>query len=278
MAVDNKKIIVGVPDRVTGAVMNAAVGTALPTSVSGSVAAFTDCGYITEAGVVTSHTLNTVTVHDWGGDIVRQFVQTADGKISLTFLESNAQSAAAFWGPGNVTTVAPTGGTGNVTTVLVNGQDPGHFSWVFNIKDGIRKKRICVPDGQVLTRGPITYSRGAAATYQVDITTFPDSAGNTWYEYTDDGEITGSSVPLITSITPSGQGATMLVNIAGSGFSSVTGAAGVKFAATNATAYTVENDNLIVAELPAGSAGLITVLVTNLSGPSTATNNYTRGT
>lgn len=274
MAVDNKKILVGVPDRITGAVMNAPVGTSLPTSVSGSVSAFTDCGYIAETGVVTTHTLNTVVVHDWGGDVVRQFVQTADAKIAFSFLETNPQSTAAFWGGNNVTTVAPTGSTGNVTSVQVNGQDPLHYSWVFNVKDGNRKKRICVPDGQVMTRGAISYTRGAAVMYQVDVTCYPDSAGNAWYEYSDDGEITGSTIPQITSVTPSGRGATQLVNINGSGF---TGATAVTFGGTAATAYTVENDGLIVAELPTGSAGSVSVVVTNASGPSTGFS-YTRAT
>lgn len=278
MAVDKGKILVGVPDRVTGAVMNAAVGTALPTSVSGSVASFTDCGYISDGGLVTAHTLNTTVIHDWGGDIVRNFVNTADGKITFAFLEQNTQSSTAFWGGSNVTVTAPTGGAGNLSTILVNGQDPDHKAWVFNVKDGLRKKRICVPDAQVMSRGPISYTKSAAAMYQVDLTPYPDSSGNVWYEYFDDGEITGSSVPVITSITPTGQGAAQLVTIAGNGFTGVTaiGVTGVKFGGTNAAAYTVFNDNTIVASLPAGSAGLITVLVTNASGGSTATNNYTR--
>jgi hypothetical protein len=53
---------------------------------------------------------------------------------------------------------------------------------------------------------------------------------------------------------------------------------GVKFGGTNATSWTVQNDSLITAVLPAGSAGTITVLVTNATGPSTATNNYVRTT
>jgi len=272
MAVNTKDILVGVPDRVTGAAKTAALGTALPVGVTASDAAFTDCGYISDAGVQVANTLNTVTVHDWGGDIVRSFVQTTDGKVSLTFLETNTTTAQVMWGAANVTVTAPTGSTGNVLAVSVNGLDPDHKAWVFNVKDGVRKKRICIPDAQVLMRGPISYVKSGVASFQVDLTVYPDSAGNLWYEYSDDGVITGVSIPVITSITPASRGAGMVVNIAGNGF---TGATAVTFNAVAATSYLVNNDNSISAVLPAGSAGVTPVIVTNAQGASAAVN-YTR--
>lgn len=87
---------------------------------------------------------------------------------------------------------------------------------------------------------------------------------------------TAGLVPVITSITPSGAAAAGAVAIYGANFTGTVVTTGVKFGGTNATSFTVQNDSLITAVLPAGSAGLITVLVTNATGPSTATNNYTR--
>lgn len=85
-----------------------------------------------------------------------------------------------------------------------------------------------------------------------------------------------AAIPVITGITPSGKAAGGAVAIQGANFTGTVPTTGVKFAGTNATSFDVINDNLITAVLPAGSGGLITVLVTNAAGGSVATNNYTR--
>jgi hypothetical protein len=53
------------------------------------------------------------------------------------------------------------------------------------------------------------------------------------------------------------------VVINGAHFLGVTGPAGVKFGANNATSYTVDWDTKITAVLPAGNAGIVNVTVTN---------------
>lgn len=79
--------------------------------------------------------------------------------------------------------------------------------------------------------------------------------------------------PTISSVVPNnglaaGGG---LIQIFGSRFTGVTGAAGVKFGGTNATSYVVNSDSLITAQLPAHTAGLVDVVVTNGTGPNTNT-------
>ena len=83
-------------------------------------------------------------------------------------------------------------------------------------------------------------------------------------------------VPVITSVSPTGIGAGGTVAIYGQNFTGVVATTGVKFGGVNATSFSFQNDGLIIAVLPAGSAGLITVLVTNATGPSVQVNNYTR--
>jgi hypothetical protein len=86
--------------------------------------------------------------------------------------------------------------------------------------------------------------------------------------------VTGTSaVPLITSITPSGAGEDDIVTIVGSRFTGVTA---VTFGGVAATAFQVLSDHLMVATLPAGSAGSAAVIVTNAAGASASTA-YTRG-
>jgi len=83
-------------------------------------------------------------------------------------------------------------------------------------------------------------------------------------------------VPQITSALPSGAATGALVTITGSYFTTVTGAAGVKFGATNATNYSIVSDSTIVATMPTGTAGAANIVVTNTTGASAAFS-YTRG-
>lgn len=80
---------------------------------------------------------------------------------------------------------------------------------------------------------------------------------------------TAAAVPVILSASPSGVAAGGIVNITGTGFAGATGAAAVKFGATNATSYIVVSDNTIVAVMPTGSAGSAPITVTNPAGTST---------
>jgi hypothetical protein len=85
-----------------------------------------------------------------------------------------------------------------------------------------------------------------------------------------------TSVPAITSATPSGASVGQQVTIKGSGFTGTVATTGVKFGATNATSWVVVSDQVIVAVVPTGSAGAANIVVTNATGPSTAFS-YTRG-
>ena len=114
----------------------------------------------------------------------------------------------------------------------------------------------------------------AVGTVQVQVTTAngvsPDTAGDN-YTYAD--------VPTITSISPtSGStagGTAVLIN--GTSFVGVTGAAAVKFGATNATSYTVNSATRITAVAPAAAAaGTVQVQVSAPAGATadTGADNY----
>lgn len=82
-------------------------------------------------------------------------------------------------------------------------------------------------------------------------------------------------VPSITAVSPSGAAAGAQITITGSAFTSTVATTGVKVGGTNAVPFTVVSDNVIVATMPAGSAGATTVVVTNATGASAAFT-YTR--
>ncbi|GAB3081043.1 hypothetical protein GCM10027053_52000 [Intrasporangium mesophilum] len=86
---------------------------------------------------------------------------------------------------------------------------------------------------------------------------------------------TAATAPMLLSALPSGAAAGAQVTITGSGFTGTTGAAGVKFGANNASSYVIVSDQVIVAIMPAGTAGPANVVVTNGVGASTALA-YTR--
>jgi len=87
------------------------------------------------------------------------------------------------------------------------------------------------------------------------------------------------AVPTISAAIATAAAEGEFVQITGTGFSTVTGATGVKFGATNATSYERSQatpDTIIYAKVPAGSAGAANIVVTNAGGASAAFS-YTRG-
>ena len=78
---------------------------------------------------------------------------------------------------------------------------------------------------------------------------------------------TASGVPLIAAASPSGASASVskVITITGGRF---TGTTTVTFGGTAATAFSVISDNLLVATMPAGTAGSAAIVVTNAGGAS----------
>ena len=88
---------------------------------------------------------------------------------------------------------------------------------------------------------------------------------------------TVAAVPVIYSFTPvtgPAAGGTSVI-IKGTGFTGTVATTGVKFLGTNATNWSVVDDNTIVATAPAHAAGAGTIVVTNATGASTTGPNYT---
>lgn len=277
MAVDSANILVGAPDQATtGAILSAPLGTALPGSPLDALnGAFDDSGYISEDGLTLTPDRSIESIKDWSGSIVRTILSEFNGTLAWSHLETNLESMKNWFGDDNVSVVDPTVSSGTQVTAILNASEMPRKSWVFKIKDGDKRVLVVVPDGQVTESGEVEFTKSAALTWPVTLTSYPDSSGNNVYVITDDGVFSGSAVPAITSVLPSGAAEDELVTITGVRFTGVTGAASVKFGANNAAEYVVLNDTTIVAALPAGSAGAANVVVTNGAGASSA-SSYTR--
>lgn len=180
MAVSTDFVHVGAPDRITGAIMSAPLGTTLPTDATAAPdAAFEDSGYISEDGATLADAQSWTDIRDWGGDIVRKMKSTSDVTLATSFLEVNENSAKAAFGDDNVTVA------GDKITIKINVNEPRRRSWVVNMLDQGNHMRIVIADGQVTERGDLTFTRSGAVMLPVTIACYPDSSGNTAYLYFD---------------------------------------------------------------------------------------------
>lgn len=188
MPVALKSIFAGGPDQlVTGAINSAPTGTALPTDETTALnASFKDSGYISDAGLKIGSNQNSTEINDWSGNVVRTIMAGYGNELSWEHLEWNEQSLKNFLGDANVT-VVNTAGAPTKITAKFNGDEMPVKEWVFNIKDGVRRIRVVVPNGQVSGRGEITFIKTDAVKLPITLKTFPDASGNHVYVYSSDG-------------------------------------------------------------------------------------------
>src|SRR5690606_8330251 len=104
----------------------------------------------------------------------------------------SAQAARNYFGDDQVETTAATSGEsahGNQMRMALGKHELPTKAWYFKIKDGDRRALVMVPHGQVTDRGEIPLNSTAAITLPVTLTTYPDTAGNNVYIFTDDGAV-----------------------------------------------------------------------------------------
>lgn len=173
-------VSVGKP-KVGGAISVAPKGTTLPTDATTALnAAFKGLGYISDAGLVNSNTASTTDIKAWGADTVLTLQTEKPDTFKFTLIEVMNEDVLKFiYGDSNVTGTLATG-----LTVKANSDEAVERAIAVDMlmRDGALK-RIVIPNGKVTTVGDITYSDGAAVGYETTVTAFPDSDGNTHYEY-----------------------------------------------------------------------------------------------
>jgi hypothetical protein len=254
-------VLVGKPP-VTGGLLYAPIGTTVPTDATTSLpGAFVGVGYIHSDGVVQAMGTDSSDITAWGGDVVRTIQTSHTLTYHFTMLETNDQTLAAYYGDDNF----------DPGVVRINSAELPHKEWVIAVLDDDRTVRVVVPNGKITERGDLGFVTDDAAGYEVTVTCYPDASGNKAYIYYSDTGA-GADVPVITTLsqatTVAAGGA--LITITGHDFTGVTGAAAVKFGATNATNYVLVSDYKIVATAPAHAAGSAPVTVTTPEGTSNA--------
>ena len=182
MATDNTKanVTVGRP-KTTGAVYRAPAGTAVPTDATTALAnTFVAMGYISEEGVTNGRSSDSETIREWGGESVYEVEENFEDTFHMKMIEVlNVDVLKAVYNADNVSGTLAAG-----ISVEVNSAEHENAAWVIDmIMRNKVLKRICIPDGKISEIADIVYRRNEAVGYDITIKAFPDSDGNTHYEY-----------------------------------------------------------------------------------------------
>lgn len=192
MAVDASKVLVGALDQATtGAILDAPVGTPIPTDLNAALnAAFKDSGYISSDGIALSTDYSTKDITEANGANVRQLLEKFDGTVKFTELEMSERAATRAFGKDAVTVTAATSTRGTQMKIAIGARLPEVREWVFKLKDGAAKMMIIVPRGQAIPPSEMNFQSAEAVTLPVELKCQPDAQGNSIYILTDDGVVT----------------------------------------------------------------------------------------
>lgn len=194
--VNSAQVYLPSPDQSSsvGAVYTAALGSTLPTDARAALnAAFTSGGYISENGVTLNVSKSTTAIKDWSMATVRKALTDFDGTVALEFLQIDEKAATELLGSANVTVTAANTTHGQQIAMKIGADLPTAKAWAFNMKDGNRRVRIVIPNGQI-TEIPsdITFVPNAANIWPATISCYDDGTGHSIYVYYDDGVVTSA--------------------------------------------------------------------------------------
>lgn len=204
MATDASKVLVGTPDqKVTGAIMSAPLGTPLPQTIDDQLdQAFIDgdSGYVSSDGLTLTPDASTNDINEWGGALVRRLLESFNGTIAWSYIQTDLDSLRNAFGDNNVEVTAPaTAEHGEQIRVSIGARLPERKSWIFRMKDGNARMMIVAPDAQPTSWEDITFAATDAVSWPVSLATYPDASGNSLYILLDDGRTIG-----VATVHPSG--------------------------------------------------------------------------
>lgn len=173
-----------------GAMSVAPIGTALPTDATTALAAaFVGLGYISDEGLTSSTSREVENIKSWGGDIVLSLQTEFEDTFGCTLLETmNPDVLKVVFGDANVSGALATG-----IAVTANSNELEERSFVVDmIMRNNALKRVVIPRGKVTEIEEVNYVDNDVVGYGITITAYPDSTGNTHYEYIKAASSSGS--------------------------------------------------------------------------------------
>ena len=173
-----------------GAMSVAPIGTALPTDATTALAAaFVGLGYISDEGLTSSTSREVENIKSWGGDSVLSVQTEFEDTVGCTLLETmNPDVLKVVFGDANVSGALATG-----IAVTANSNELEEHSFVVDmIMRNNALKRVVIPRGKVTEIEEVNYVDNDVVGYGITITAYPDSTGNTHYEYIKAASSSGS--------------------------------------------------------------------------------------
>lgn len=196
MAVNAQKVYVGTPDQLTtGAVLHAPVGTDLPTLTDLTPSAvtidpaFKDGGYVSSDGLTLTPDMSTSDINDWSGALVRRVLETFNGEVSFSLIQTDDVTFKMAFGDDYVTVEEATASDGTKLMAKLGAHLPDPEAWIFKMKDGAARILIALPNAQVTAMDEITFNATDPIGWNLTLSCYPDSSGVSIYILTDDGQI-----------------------------------------------------------------------------------------
>lgn len=164
-----------------GAISSGTTKTALPIDATTNLAVgFVKLGYVSEDGLTNGIDTDVENIKAWGGDTILTVRTSRTETFKFTLVQAlDVDVLKEVYGQDNVSGDLATG----ITVKHNNTELPRRAFVIDMLMTGNAVKRIVVPAGQVTEVGDVTYVDGTAVGYETTVTCFPDSQGNTVYEY-----------------------------------------------------------------------------------------------
>lgn len=181
-------VLIGAPDRseepgVVGYAYTYPATAQAPTSTTAELpSGAEDVGYVSQDGVSLTLDRTTENILDWNLDAVRKMLTEHSATLTFTIISWTVPGLKAFFGDENVTQTA------DEIVVTINSKVIADRGWVFNLKDGNRKRRIVVPVGALSSQGDVTFVKGEQTPLEIELEALVDEYGEKVYIYTATGE------------------------------------------------------------------------------------------
>lgn len=173
--------------KVTGGLLYAPLGTALPTNETSTLnAAFKPLGKVGEDGIQPSGDApSTSDIGAWGGDIVATLTETkAIERYTFTLIGyMDADINTFLFGSANVVVTPATTGVGTKIAIQSTGYDVPASEFVFEMNYAGKVERRVIPNGLLVVTSELPLVHTDLAGYECEVTALPNSAGVKSFRY-----------------------------------------------------------------------------------------------
>jgi hypothetical protein len=113
--------------------------------------------------------------------VVRTIISEQKKTIDITFLETNAVTAAVY---NSLQLGSVTPDASGYFAISTGAPKVNQYAALFDAVDGLNHARFYAPFAQVITPGDLNLSMGQPIQYPAQLVLYPDSNGNSLYQYT----------------------------------------------------------------------------------------------